>query len=132
MSFIIPEITFDRIEQQSPAATTVEAVTQRVEDVSRYFENVFRGMKIMPQCQYFTRPVYKACIKYMDPVAATAVSFLAADLVMHQLLPQAVNCLTSYILPGTDATCAMGWEPWKTAAWMAAALPVMYAKFQRS
>ena len=86
----------------------------------------------MPQCQYFTRPVYKACIKYMDPVAATAVSFLAADLVMHQLLPQAVNCLTSYILPGTDATCAMGWEPWKTAAWMAAALPVMYAKYQRS
>ena len=124
---ILTETTFDGVEQ---SATTFEVVSQKVEDVSRYVETVFRAQKILPHYKYLTRPVYKTCVKYIGPVAATAASFLAADLVLHQLLPQTINCLTS-ALPGAEATCAMGWEPWKTVYWMAAALPVMYAKYQR-
>lgn len=101
-----------------------------MEDISKRFESEFSAHRFLPQYHYLTRPVYKACVEYIGPVAATAVSFLSADLIAHQLIPQTAQCCASYVFSGEEATCHMAWYPWLTAGWMAVALPVMYAKYQ--
>ena len=100
-------------------------------------ENAFRQMKNFPQYKYLTVPVYKTCVQKIGVVAATAVSFLSADLIVHQLIPQVGYCLMSYALnsmneesDATNETCNMSYSYGKTAGWLAQAAPVMYAKYR--
>lgn len=114
------------------------SLQRRVESSSKVVEKAFADQQWMPQYRYLRRPVFKFCVNFVGPVAATALSFLAADLIMHQLLPNTLGCLASfgpyaeavsYVLP---TTCDFSWTPWKTGVWMAAAAPVMFAKFLKS
>ena len=97
-------------------------------------EGAFRQMKHLPQYKYLTIPVYKACVQKIGVIAATAVSFLSADLVVHQLLPQVSSCLMNYALSsmsqeGQVERCAVSYSYGKTEGWMAQAGAVMYAKY---
>lgn len=99
--------------------------------VGQHMEAGFRVCKNMPQYKYFTRPIYKACVGKIGDVAATGVSFLAADLVIHQFLPQVAICLTSSLVSLTMPQCNLTYHVGGTLYWAAFALPVMYAKYKK-
>lgn len=93
--------------------------------------------------KYLTRPLYKTCVSRVGPMAATAISFLSADLVMHQLMPQAARCIysntISSVMPSVlnssldvENSCIISWSPVATALWTCMAIPVMYAKYRRT
>ncbi|MGH2611616.1 MAG: hypothetical protein ACRDFB_01040, partial [Rhabdochlamydiaceae bacterium] len=98
--------------------------------VCETIEKAFQNHKDFPQYKYLIRPIYKVCVEQIGPVAATAVSFLSADLLVHQLLPQITKCTTACVFSSlsTEIACNIAWTPWKTVVWMGLALPVMYAK----
>jgi len=114
-----------------------EAVFQMAEAAAKSFktkahntETEHASLKNMPQYKYLTRPVFKACVEYIGPVAAAAISCLSADLIVHQFLPNAAVCCAHYAF-SEEPNCAeiMVWRPWMTALWMTTvALPLMYAK----
>lgn len=89
-------------------------------------EKFFSNCKDMPQYKYLARPVYKLTASLSNPVLATAVSFFATDLIMHQLLPQMFNCAVK----GTPLE--FEWIPGQSLCWMCMGVPVMYSKFKRS
>lgn len=107
--------------------------------IGQSFESMFKSAHILPQQKYFTVPIYKFCVDKIGNVAATGVSFLAADLIMHQLLPQTLTCLASQIIPndwqdslGLEDACNLSYDYIKTLYWSAYAIPVMYAKYKRN
>jgi hypothetical protein len=103
-------------------------------NIGSTFEHIFRSCKNAPQYKYLTVPIYKACVEKMGPVAATALSFLSADLIVHQLLPQAVNCLSSAAFDSKTAndSCTLSYSYGKTLYWAAMAVPIMYVKYIKS
>lgn len=106
--------------------------------VGETFERMFKNTEYYPQHRYFTRPIYKFCADKVGSVAATAVSFLAADIVLHQLVPQTIACLASQVLPGNlqgtllSDSCNVSYSFQKTLYWAAFAIPVMYIKYKNS
>lgn len=111
----------------------------RLNSIGRSLELGFRSVKHLPHYKYFIGPLYKFCVNKMGSVAATGVSFLAADLVIHQLIPQAILCLTSQVVPrdweGTlklEDSCNSPYSYVKTLCWSALAIPVMYTKYKRN
>lgn len=114
----------------------VNGLSDSLLSAGKYLEATFRECKAMPQYKYLTKPVYKFCVDKIGPVAATGMSFLSADLIMHQLLPQTVNCASNYafdyIFPNVtnlEAACNLGWSPLTSIYWAGFAIPVMYAKY---
>lgn len=113
-------------------------------NVGENFENMFRSCKKMglPQYKYFTVPIYKSCVGRIGEVAATGISFFAADLILHQAALQVLNCMSSYLLSpitpdsleehlGFKEACHPSYSYLKTLCWAAFAIPVMYAKYKR-
>jgi hypothetical protein len=117
---------------------TISNIDNVLNTVGQRMEAMFREAKECPQHKYFTLPIYKTCAKKIGSVAATGVTFLAADLILHQLAPQVLICLAHQIAPDTldeswpfNNTCNISWNYKLTLAWIAYALPVMYAKYKR-
>ncbi|MBA3817130.1 MAG: hypothetical protein H0X29_11555 [Parachlamydiaceae bacterium] len=86
------------------------------------------GYKKLPQCKYFSRPVYKFVASKTNTVIATAVSFFMTDLVMHQLLPDTGYCILNK-LTSNPLPCNITWKPEMSLGWMVLALPIMYVKY---
>jgi hypothetical protein len=104
-----------------------------------------RAARNLPQYQYFTVPIYKFCVEKLGPVAATGVAFLAADLVLHQLIPDTLMCLGSQLVPddtrnsywyqtvGVENYCDFQYQPALTFLWVGCyGVPVMYAKYKKA
>jgi hypothetical protein len=107
----------------------------RLNNFGQNMEGLFRSCKNFPQYKYFTVPVYKYCANKVGPVAATGLSFFAADLVFHQLAPQTIRCLVSLgipEIPGSEDACDISYNYYLALAWTALAIPVMYAKYKRT
>lgn len=102
--------------------------------VGQRFESAIRIAKILPQHKYFTIPIYKFCVDKIGTVAATGVSFLAADLVVHQLIPKIIACSVSQIITNKklEDSCNLSYNYAQTLYWAAIAIPVMYAKYKRN
>lgn len=100
--------------------------------IGQMLENQFRLCRGMPQYKYLTVPVYKMCVEKVGNVAATGISFLVADLIMHQLIPQTLICLASYIGFPQNEPCHFSYSYIKSLFWLGLALPVMYAKYKRT
>ncbi len=114
----------------------VSQVSKGVGFVAEEIEFVCQTAKNFPQYKYLTRPLYKVCVGKVGPIIATAISFLSADLLLHQLFPQTARCLTKYVLSPIESDfkeeCEFSWNPTKTAMWMCVAVPVMYAKYKKN
>lgn len=96
-----------------------------------FFEDSYHNYKEWPCHKYVTRPIYKACVKQVGPVFATAIAFLVADLLLHQFVGRLLGCTVSY-LNGRLQGCPMHWDYRATFFWMVIiAGPVMYAKYRR-
>ncbi|MBS0656573.1 MAG: hypothetical protein JSR46_12410 [Verrucomicrobia bacterium] len=102
----------------------------------RECEKHWSKLKDLPQLKYLGRPVYKFVASKTNPVIATAASFLAVDLVVHQLLPRITLC---FLANGLNSCCNFSLSPpcnfiWNSGVslgWLSFALPVMYAKHER-
>lgn len=96
-----------------------------------------------PQYKYFILPFYRAIVGKTGDVAATALTYLAADLVVHQLASQVAKLLfrivAKQIVPDRWAPFFGLNEPFQfkykfkmTLAWLAFGTPVMYVKYLRN
>ncbi|MDB6082035.1 MAG: hypothetical protein JWO53_1307 [Chlamydiia bacterium] len=121
----------------------ITSLSNYIVHIGEKLENEARFKKDFFEFKYITRPVYKSCVRKVGPVIATAISFLSADLLIHQLLGQTARCVTQYIfkpiLPNSvsellqfEDSCTITWKPVATALWMGVAIPVMYAKYRRA
>ena len=99
-------------------------------DEARIIEKAFNFCKFLPQYRFITRPIYKVVVSKTNPVFATAITFLAADLIIHQFLASLSSCAYKQLV-WDDEPCDFSWSSYSTAAWLMLALPVMLAKYQR-
>lgn len=100
-----------------------------------------REMKNFPHVRYVVRPFYRALAKKVGDVAATALTFMAADVVIHQLVGHPINCGLAHLLAPTFPveiqekivveTCTFSYDYLQTFFWTAVALPIMYVKYRR-
>lgn len=100
---------------------------QRLELLGRNLEDIFRCFKRFPHYRYLLIPIYKACVERVGKVAATAITFLAGDLLLHQALGAFVNC---HFISGGSCDFVIKW--YITLLWCGFfALPVIYVKYKR-
>jgi hypothetical protein len=87
-----------------------------------------------PQFKYFSKPVYKICVKYVGPVAATAISFLASNLMFHYFIPRmTLNLIGRVVGINYKDEVTFWWAPVDTVFQMIVfGIPVMYAKYKNS
>lgn len=77
----------------------------------------------------------------MGEVAATALTFMTVDVVIHQIGGYPINCALGYLLAPTFPAeiqekivvevCTFSYDVWQTVAWTSLALPIMYVKYRR-
>jgi len=108
-------------------------IDYRLRAVGEFLEgSMRRGREVgLPQFNFFTLPVYKACAEKVGNVAATGISFLVADLVLHQALPQLLTCYVS-VMSYTEGECNPSYYYPSTLVWGTISLPIMYAKHRRN
>ncbi len=122
-------------EEPAPLIPFVQAPSRK-DDASSIsltllkYEEMWRVLKNWPQYKYLTRPVYKFVASRSNTVIGTAASFLAADLIVHQLLPKIAKCIFNTAME-KDLPCNFSWDPGCSLIWLYASLPVMYAKYKR-
>lgn len=100
-----------------------------------------RQIRDFPHVKYLIRPFYKELAKKVGDVAATALTFMAVDVVIHQIGGYPLGCALTYLLIPTFPaeiqekivveTCAFSYNVWQTVAWTSPALPIMYVKYRR-
>lgn len=95
------------------------------------YEQRWSDAKNWPQFKYIARPIYKAVASRSNTVAATAVSFFATDLLIHQLGAKTAKCILDNVI-SYPSSCDISCSPECSLIWMIFALPVMYAKYQKS
>ena len=119
-----------RQETSSVMPADSESLHSKALKIAKFIEKGFRELKNWPQYKYVTRPVYKFFVPLTNPVVATALSFLSADLLIHQMsFP-----LAEYIYNQATGACEpfhYTWCPIATASWLILAAPVMYSKYYR-
>lgn len=74
-------------------------------------------------------------------MAATALTFMTVDVMIHQIGGYPINCALAYLLAPTfpaetqekliGEACTFSYDVWRTVAWTSLALPIMYVKYQR-
>jgi hypothetical protein len=99
---------------------------QRFESLGKGLEGIFRAFKRFPHYQYLLIPIYKFSAARIGKVAATALTFLAGDLLLHQVLGSFINC---HFIPEGSCHFEIKWQI--TLLWCAMALPIIYVKFKR-
>ncbi len=94
-------------------------------------EALFSSCRDQAQYKYLARPIYKFTATYLHPTAAVGVTFLAMDLLVHQMAPQMAICALAN-LEEYPRACHLTWRPILTFIWSAFAIPVMYAKYKKN
>lgn len=112
----------------------------RLNNLGRYLERNCRICKILPHYKYVIRPLYRSCVKKTGPVLATGITFIATDLIFHQLLPLITAKMLGITFKHFDEQSSFAplsnmpiqWFPSITLATALLALPVMYTKHHRN
>lgn len=104
-------------------------------------EKNFRQIRGSPHIKYAVRPFYKALAKRVGDVAATALTFMTVDVVIHQIGGYSINCALAYLLAPKFPTeiqekivveaCTFSYDVWQMVLWTSVAFPIMYVKYQR-
>lgn len=92
----------------------------------RLVEESFAELKFLPQYRFVSRPIYKWVASHSNVLLATAVSFVATDLILHQIGPAACICALSL-----GQECSFSYSPSSSLNWLCVALPVMIAKYHK-
>lgn len=95
-------------------------------------ESEFSSMRHLPQYKLLARPVYKKVASYTNRAIGAAAAFFVTDIIMHQILPQALTCSLRRPPEIEDTSaCRIKWLPGVTMFWMTFGAPVIIAKIHR-